>query len=298
MGLTPRAVVVRRPSELDELIAYHGTRGQAEFFLKTRGRSLEDLVRRDALVASALRDVSAALPIDWRRATVLRAELPRFLFTPEDVVVVVGQDGLVANVAKYIGAQPVVGVNADPERNPGVLLPFTPKGAVALIRRAADPAKLPVTELTMVEALVDDGQALTALNEIFVGPASHQTARYTLAAAAGRSERQASSGVIVGSGTGSTGWCRSAWQERHSRLALPRPDADELAWFVREAWPSPATGVELTEGMLDAASSLYLTVESDRLVAFGDGIEADALSLTWGQTVRLHQAARKLRLVV
>ena len=57
------------------------------------------------------------------------------------------------------------------------------------------------------------------------------------------------------------------------------------------------TGTDLTEGCLDSAEALYLTVESDRLVAFGDGIEPDAISLAWGQAVRIQVAEKRLRLV-
>jgi hypothetical protein len=150
----------------------------------------------------------------------------------------------------------------------------------------------------MVEALVDDGQRLSALNEVFVGPATHQTARYTIAFGDGASERQASSGVIVSTGTGATGWCRSAWLERRSELRLPLPEDRQLAWFVREAWPSPATGTTMTEGSLQATDCLYVTVESDRVVTFGDGIEPDAVSLAWGQSVQIRVAEQRLRLVV
>jgi hypothetical protein len=298
MSLTPRAVVVRRPSDLEELIAHHGTRAQAAFFLSTRGRHIDEVERRHDRQASALTAVTSSLPLDWRRGVVLRADLPRFMFSPEDVIIVVGQDGLVANVAKYLDGQPVVGVNPDPERNPGVLVPFAPEAAAQLLHGTSDPWHLPFQPRTMVEALMDDGQSLLALNEVFIGPASHQTARYTLSLMDGRFERQASSGIIVSSGTGATGWCRSVWHERHSHLHLPGPEEDSLAWFVREAWPSPATGVELTEGSLDATSSIYMTVESDHLVAFGDGIEADAVDVSWGQSIRIHEASRKLRLVL
>ena len=58
----------------------------------------------------------------------------------------------------------------------------------------------------------------------------------------------------------------------------------------------PGDRVSLTEGEL-VGSELALTIKSDRLVAFGDGIEADALSLGWGQTVRLGRASTTLRLV-
>ena len=148
----------------------------------------------------------------------------------------------------------------------------------------------------MVEARLDDGQRLVALNEVFVGHPSHQTARYTLRTTDGAEEAQASSGVIVATGTGATGWCRSVALERHSPLVLPAPAEQRLAWFVREAWPSPATGAGLTEGDL-VDGELTLTVASDRLVAFGDGVESDALTLTWGQTVRIGRAGTVLRLV-
>ena len=297
MSLTPRAVVVHRPTEYDELIARHGTRGQAAFFLSSRGRHIDEVEQRHALQVAAMSAVTSSLPLDWRRGIVERADLPRFLFSPEDVIIVVGQDGLVANVAKYLQGQPVIGVNPDPERNPGVLVPFAPETAAQLLQRVSDVGRLPVQARTMVQAELDDGQSLLALNEVFVGPASHQTARYTLALADGRSERQASSGIIVSTGTGATGWYRSISLERHSEVRLPDPVEDRLAWFVREAWPSPATGTDLTEGVLDAQSSLYVAVESDRLVVFGDGIEADFVMASWGQRIRLHEGPTKLRLV-
>jgi NAD kinase len=298
MSLAPRVVIVHRHTELEELRARHATRGQAQFFLARRGRTIEDVEAGQVAQTAAVRAVTAAIPVDWRRGSVEREDVPRFLFEPGDVVVAVGQDGLVANVAKYLDGQPVIGINDDPRRNPGVLVQHRPAVAGALIHAVVtrSPA-LRIEERTMVEAMTDDGQRLVALNEVYVGQPTHQTARYTVRLPDRRSERQASSGLLVGTGTGATGWCRSVWLERHSGVELPAPDAGRLAWFVREAWPSPATGVTLTEGVLAEGAALSVTVESDRLVAFGDGIEADALPVIRGQTVELRVAARRLRLV-
>jgi NAD kinase len=296
VSLPPRAVVVHRRTELQELIDRHGTHGQAEFFLTSRGRRIEEVERSHERVQDAITAVAAAIPGSWRRGTVERADLPRFLFEPGDIIVVVGQDGLVANVAKYLDGQSVVGINADPARNPGVLVPHLPGNAAALLRAAARPGPR-VSPLAMVTAHTDDGQDLLALNEIYIGSPSHQTARYTLTLPSQVTEAQASSGIIVATGTGATGWCRSAWLERHSPLPLPSPPDQRLAWFVREAWPSPATGTTCTEGEVAAGQQLALTAATDHLVLFGDGIEADALPLSWGQTVTVAVAHRTLNLL-
>ena len=47
------------------------------------------------------------------------------------------------------------------------------------------------------------------------------------------------------------------------------------------AVPRPP-GPSLTGGRLDDGASLSVVVESDALVVFGDGLEADRLTATWG----------------
>ena len=298
MSLAPRVVLVHRTTEYEELVARHGTHGQAAFFLSSRGRDIEEVAERHHRTRRALAEVASAVPMTWRQARVERADLDRFLFAPEDLVVVVGQDGLVANVAKYLAGQPVLGIDTDPGRNPGVLVRHRP-GDAAKLFASTQSGRADFNELTMVEAVADDTQRLVALNEIYLGAVGHQTARYRLGLEddGGVVEAQASSGVLIGTGTGATGWIRSVWQGRGSDLPLPRPTEDRLLWYVREAWPSPATGTSLVAGELTAAARLRLTVESERLVAFGDGMETDAVELTWGQTVRVGVCRERLRLV-
>ena len=298
MTLTPRAVVVYRRSELEELVARHGTKQQAEFVLRGRNGSLDQVEARHTNQQQALTLVAAAIPMDWRRGRVERADLDRFVFGPDDIIIAVGQDGLVANVAKYLDGQPVIGINVEPDRNPGVLVRHPPDAIAALLATAAGSGFGDhVQARTMVRAVLDDGQSLLALNEIYIGHPSHQSARYRITTSDGLDERQSSSGVLVGTGTGATGWCRSVWLERHSTLGLPKPEDAALCWFVREAWPSPATGTDLTEGVLITDQPLVITAESD-LVLFGDGIESDAVPLTWGQSATLTLAQERLRLLV
>lgn len=290
--LAPRVVVVSRRSELDELLARHGTRAAADFYLRQRGRDLAEVTARHALTESALAIVGAQIPADWRRGHLERDDLSRFLFGPEDIVIAVGQDGLVANVAKYLDGQPVIGVDPEPERNAGVLVRHKPSAVRELLRSSSG------GELrTMVQASLDDGQELLGLNEVYVGHATHQSSRYVLGTPSGQRERQSSSGIVVSTGTGATGWCSSIARERAFDAPLPTPATASLCWFVREAWASPATGVALTAGFLGSDTRLELTSESERLVVFADGVESDRLELSWGQRVTVGVATRQLRLV-
>ena len=136
MSLAPRVVLVHRRTPFADAVARHGTRGQAAFFLRTRGHDLAELEEADGRQREALAAVAAAVPADWRCGAVERADLPRFLFAPEDVIVVVGQDGLVANVAKHLSGQVVVGIDPDPGRNVGALVPHPPRRAADLLRRS------------------------------------------------------------------------------------------------------------------------------------------------------------------
>jgi NAD kinase len=298
MALAPRAVVVQRRTELDDLLDQHGTRGQAEFFLRSRGRSLDEVQERHDLQSAAVAAVSQAIPVDWRRGGVEREDIPRFVFEPGDVLLVVGQDGLVANAARYLDGQPVIGVDPEPGRNPAVLVRHD-AGSVARILTATVGGTAVTERRTMAHARLDDGQSLDTLNEVYVGHPTHQSARYRLTVEGmGDWERQSSSGLIASTGTGATGWAASISHDRGRPLDLPAPGDPMLAWFVREAWPSPSTGTSLTAGLVVGEARLQLVVESNELVVFGDGQESDRLTATWGQCVTLGVSQRALTLVV
>lgn len=290
----PRAVFVTRETDYDLLLARHATREQARFYLETRGQKLGELEARHERFQAVLREARAAVPADWRQTLVRRADLDRFLFSPEDVIVAVGQDGLVANVAKYLNGQPVLGVNPAPDLYDGILV------CVALDRLgAALPACLhgdvAVEHRTMVEGTLDTGEKLVALNELFVGHRSHQSARYRLALG-DSTEDQSSSGLIIATGTGATGWARSIMEATGQQFAL-FPQERAVGYFVREPFPSIATGTTLRAGKLDQISLRVTSRMNDGGVIFADGIEQDFLPFDWGRQVSLAPSQRVLRLI-
>lgn len=299
MGNRPRIVIVTRPTPWELLLRQHGTVGQAEFYLRTRGEGPDWYRSTHDKLHAALAAVSAALPSDQRRVRVDRDSLDRFIFGPEDVVVVVGQDGLVPNVAKYLSGQTTIGVNPDPQSYDGVLCRHPAANLTSVLRWVYEPSprSFRFERRTMLAAEREDGQRLLALNEIFIGHQSHQSARYRLQVGTVE-ERHSSSGLICSTGTGSTGWARSIASQRGLQ-GLPAPEERRFSWFVREPFPSVATGTSLSFGVEDDAASFVVRSEmGEGGTIFADGIEQDRIEFQSGQTVRVRLAQQTLNLVV
>ncbi|PZQ94527.1 MAG: hypothetical protein DI533_22045 [Cereibacter sphaeroides] len=294
-AITPRAVFVVRETDYELLVARHATRDQARFFLDTRGQRIEEVEARHHRFHAMLASARAATPAEWRQALVRRADLDRFLFAPDDVVVPVGQDGLVANVAKYLAEQPVIGVNPAPDLYDGVLVRIAvdrlAKLLPACVAGAAD-----MERRTMVQAVLDGSEMLTALNEIFVGHRSHQSARYQIALGE-RTEEHSSSGLIVASGTGATGWARSIAEATHLDVAIGREER-AVGYWVREPFPSIATATKMRAGKLTDTPLAITSRMNEGGVIFADGIEQDFIAFEWGRQVQITPSPRSLHLVI
>ena len=119
-----KVVLVTRRTRLEELIARFHTIDQARFYVEHLGARFDDYEREHGAYLAARAAVLDVLQAHGRFQIVERGYLPNFLFGPDDVVVALGQDGLVANTMKYLASQPLVGLNPDPARYDGILLPF------------------------------------------------------------------------------------------------------------------------------------------------------------------------------
>ena len=291
--------MVTRKTPFELLLERWGTHTQAAFYLESRGQKMKDYELAHERFETALHTVQRQLPVNRRQTRVDRVHLDRFLFAPDDIVVFVGQDGLVANAAKYLRGQLAIGVNPDPSFYEGVLVPHPPERFTDLLAYAAGGVKdrFFVQARTMVEATREDGQKLLALNEIYIGHRTHQSSRYRISFGA-KQERHSSSGVIIASGTGCTGWTRSIATPLKEAPPLPQPEDDRLVFFVREAWPSVATGTDVTKGLITAGDKLTLASDMpEEGLAFGDGIEADPIEFVSGHAIELTVSETKLRLV-
>jgi NAD kinase len=304
-----KIVLVTRKTRLEELVERFNTREQAKFYIEHMGLDFADYDREHATYAAAVARLRRELAGLAKLQVIDRGFLPTFLFTAQDLVVTVGQDGLVVNTAKYLDGQPVVAVNPDPGRFDGILLPFTTTDAQAGVVRVLE-ERARYHAITMAEVSLNDGQHLLAFNDFLIGQRTHVSARYRLSWG-DRSERQSSSGVLVSTGAGSTGWLSSTQHmaaavsrlllhEKSPRLPTLRLGWDDprLAFVVREPFRSRVTGVELTAGLLEPEDELRLeSYMPEGGVIFSDGVEADALAFNSGAVATVRAARRQTRLV-
>lgn len=301
-----KIVLVTRRTRLEGLLERFHTRGQARFYIEREGGDFDAYEREHDDYAAALEILRPALEFGLPVHEIERSLAPTYLFRESDLIVTAGPDGLVANTAKYVGGRPIVAVNPDPARIDGTLAPFT----VAQARRAAAEAaagRARVREVTLAEAVLADGQRLLAFNDLFIGARGHASARYRLRLG-GRTERQSSSGVIVSTGAGSTGWLSSTFNMASGLAAAfgggpvrpARLDWEDarLLFVVREPFASRESQAFVTAGALAAGEELVLeSLMPTEGTVFSDGVEADALAFDSGAVARIRAAAERARLV-
>ena len=169
MRINPSIVIVTRTTRLEGLRRRWGTAGQAEFRLKSaqatghafgnqdvavnarKGKksqkaankarpqaTFEEYVTEDRIYQHEVSELERELQFGFPVKVIDRSYVPNYNFLGCVAVVVVGQDGLVANVAKYVFDTPIVAVNPDPTRIDGLLMPFRTAQAVKAVRQVLD----------------------------------------------------------------------------------------------------------------------------------------------------------------
>lgn len=305
-----KIVLVKRKTRLEDLIARYNTIAQAKFYIEHMGSDFSDYIYEDEQYKQAISEAHYQLVALGRVQVVDREYVPNFIFGDNDIVVVIGQDGLVANTLKYLSNQQLVGVNPDPARWDGVLLPFT----VADLRLVVPDVfrkKRQIKEVSMAKAALNDGQIIYAVNDLFIGQRTHVSSRYHIQLGE-RHEYQSSSGIIVSTGLGSTGWIKSILagatnivngiSEKKIKVQPERSlpwNIDYLYFSVREPFPSKTSGAEIVYGKITNRSPLMILSQMpENGVIFSDGIESDYLQFNSGIAATISIAEKRGHLVV
>ena len=300
------AIVVKNKTRLESLIERFNTKAQAKFYIESLGGDFDDYEAEHETFHRSLLSLQTQLSTCIKNKTVERVYLPSFIFSETNLIVVIGQDGLVANTAKYSNGRPIIAVNPDKGRYDGVLLPFDTSdfllGVEGVVRESYKSHTV-----RFAEARLNDGQRLLAFNDLFIGPLSHISARYKISFK-GKTEEQSSSGLIVSTRAGSTGWLSSIFNmaygvtgmfEKNLKRKRPKVKDKELLFAVREPFQSIRTQIGISVGVIKEQDRL--TIESlmpTSGIIFSDGIETDFLRFNSGSIATIGIAREIARLVL
>jgi NAD kinase len=301
------AIIVKNETRLESLNKRFNTVQQSKFYIEKSGGDFEDYEKEDVVFHDSLSVLQRRVSKVIKNKIVERSFLPNFLFSPNHVIIVIGQDGLVANTAKYSNGVPIIGVNPDPERFDGVLLPFQAENFIEGLERVLE-NKYQYKETSFAEARLNDGQRLLAFNDLFIGAASHVSARYEISFN-NKKEEHSSSGIIVSTQAGSTGWMSSIFNMTYGmqEFIAHQPQVqkqtslknNELLFAVREPFASRKTQTGLMAGIVDERTQLVIeSFMPQNGVIFSDGIEHDFLKFNSGSIATIGVAKEKAKLVL
>ncbi len=323
------AVIIRSNTRLEQLEKRFNTASQAKFYITQSKKSFfqknEAVAKSMAPAATQFADfevyedehsrildsfqkVEHTVERFLKLKTINQSYLTNYIFTEKDVVIVIGQDGLVANAAKYVGGLPIIAINPDPQRYDGVLLPFTPNNFEGALNSVIT-GNYNYKNVTMAQASLSDGQRLLAFNDFFIGPNTHTSARYRISFN-GQTENHSSSGIIISTGAGSTGWLSSLFNMANgmSRIfGVNAPiqkhviqwDTQELVFVVREPFVSKTSKADISAGII--RPNVELIIESfmpENGMIFSDGVLSDFISFNSGSIARISIAPEQARLVL
>jgi NAD kinase len=305
-----KIILIKRKTRLEELIVRYNTIAQTQFYMEHMGSDISDYIQEDARYKQVISEAVSQLETLGRVQIVDREFVSNFIFGEEDIVVAVGQDGLIANTLKYLENQPLIGVNPDPKRWDGILLPFTVADLKPVVQEVFQ-KKRPYKEVSMAKAALNDGQHIYGVNDLFIGQKTHVSSRYLLQSG-NHKEFQSSSGIIVSTGLGSTGWLKSilagalslvngiAEKEINVKPESNLPwNMDYLYYSVREPFPSKTSQANMVFGKVTKGEPLkILSQMPENGVIFSDGIESDFLQFNSGMEATITLAEKMGHLVI
>ncbi|MCK4844263.1 MAG: sugar kinase [Candidatus Heimdallarchaeota archaeon] len=313
MTLVDNIVIVRKKTWLEELIVKYNTKDQAKFYIESMGGSFEEYENAHKVYYKSLERLKRFIPTKTSYQVIERDFLPNFLFGPNDLVVVIGPDGLVINSAKYLDKQRILAVNPDPNRIDGLLIPFGIDEFPKQLKTIINDDEI-IKQVTLAKAELSTRMKTYAVNDLFIGHKSHMSAKYTITYQ-GETERQSSSGIVISTGIGSTGWLKGIVygaarivDSYHSSYKIDTPeeehyrfpwDANYLFFAVREPWESQITKTNIVFGKIFEGE--YLEIESNMSengVIFSDGIEKDYVEFLSGTIAKIEVAEKKVHLIV
>lgn len=222
-------------------------------------------------------------------------ELRKKALLPYSLVIAFGGDNHFLHVGHFLNETPILGINSDPIRSDGALVGFTFDSFEELMRRMHS-AK--IEQWTRLEVTINDKRIRTlGLSEIYAGEQKRMDMSDYLLEINGITDRHTDSGLLVATGSGSTGWHNGA-----SRFLYPNgiffPRTQRLAIFLAtEPFPGRPNRNRIKSGYLTPDQELTIHSLNDHKGILG--IDANPeFSFNRGSVAKIRISDRPLNVVV
>lgn len=150
-------------------------------------------------------------------------------FDDVDMVISLGGDGTFVRAGNFVKNQLIFGINSDPETSEGALVSLFSNDVEKLNDIIDGKYKTMIRERARVVLNEKEIRELV-VNAVFVGAASQFHCSRYVVDFKGHKEEHRSSGILVSTGSGSTGWFKSAGGE------IFKHDEKKLKFIIREPY--------------------------------------------------------------
>lgn len=215
------------------------------------------------------------------------------VFENKDLIVSLGGDGTTLRTSHYIKDDtPLLPLRTG--RSIGVLCSGEADKAGSIIERLLED-DFSIEERMRVAAEFR-GRKEYALNEVMVGNKYPRPSYYKLLFK-GKEEEQGSSGVVVSSGSGSTGWYGNVWETSNLK-SFPR-DSKKLRYIVREPMRVEEEGLELLHGEIEEGEEFKIEslMDFNGVICFDSALKF-MYDFPLGDTVKLSVSDEPLRVII
>lgn len=171
------------------------------------------------------------------------------------LVIILGGDNYFQYVSHFLDTQFVLGVNSDPERSEGVLTAFDDQSFAQVFEKVRN-GQFILEEWSRLEVSLN-GQKINslAISEVYIGSWERFNISKYVLSFKGEEEEQKSSGVLIATGAGSTGWFRSATGGDN---IFPKT-AKEARFFVTEIFRGKHHLGKISKGVIKPGEKLEIT---------------------------------------
>lgn len=185
--------------------------------------------------------------------------LKQDFFKSSPLVIVFGGDNYFQYVSHFIDNQLVLGINADPQTSEGALLNYQPKD-IPLLWEKINKGNYKIQEWTRLETILNNKKLKAkAISEIYIGCSQRiAMSRYLLEYNQYREEHK-DSGIIICTGSGSTGWFKSASSCAHQKTQSFSKTNKEARFVCSESYLGKMNKTKFINGSIKTNEVLAVT---------------------------------------